>query len=175
MIVKSHPAMVGSRLAPWRNVHGRSQRGHHREFLDQISVAFGGTGWISGSPDKAGANRGKRPRDCTVTCGSRSGRARRCGCGPSMSESDSYAALAAAAGVDVIALGEVRSSDLAVRLVPERLARRHSIVPLEVDNRVLDVRHLPALQPRGRERSGVRIGTANHFQGRHAIVGRGGA
>jgi len=54
-----------------------------------------------------------------------------------VSESDSYAALAAAAGVDVIALGEVRSSDLAVRLVPERLARRHSIVPLEVDNRVL--------------------------------------
>lgn len=54
-----------------------------------------------------------------------------------VSESDSYAALAAAAGVDVIALGEVRSSDLAVRLVPERLARRHSIVPLQVDNRVL--------------------------------------
>jgi len=54
-----------------------------------------------------------------------------------VSESDSYAALAAAAGVDVIALGDVRSSDLAVRLVPERLARRHSIVPLEVDNRVL--------------------------------------
>jgi type IV pilus assembly protein PilB len=54
-----------------------------------------------------------------------------------VSESDSYAALAAAAGVDVIALGEARSSDLAVRLVPERLARRHSIVPLEVDNRVL--------------------------------------
>ena len=54
-----------------------------------------------------------------------------------VSETDSYAALAAAAGVGVIALGEVRSSDLAVRLVPERLARRHSIVPLEVDNRVL--------------------------------------
>ncbi len=54
-----------------------------------------------------------------------------------VSEGDSYAALAAAAGADVIALGDVRSSELAVRLVPERLARRHSIVPLEVDNRVL--------------------------------------
>jgi CheY-like chemotaxis protein len=54
-----------------------------------------------------------------------------------VTEGDSYAALAAAAGADVIALGDVRSSELAVRLVPERLARRHSIVPLEVDNRVL--------------------------------------
>ena len=52
-------------------------------------------------------------------------------------EHDSYAALAAAAGAELIPLGEVRSSELAVRLVPERLARRLLIVPLEVDNRVL--------------------------------------
>jgi hypothetical protein len=48
-----------------------------------------------------------------------------------------HAALAAAAGAEVITLGDVRSSPLAVRLVPERLARRHSVVPLEVDNRLL--------------------------------------
>ncbi len=34
-------------------------------------------------------------------------------------------------------LDEIVSSELAVRLVPERLARRHLVVPISVDNRVL--------------------------------------
>jgi type II secretory ATPase GspE/PulE/Tfp pilus assembly ATPase PilB-like protein/ActR/RegA family two-component response regulator len=52
-------------------------------------------------------------------------------------ETDSYAALAEAAGTDLITLDDVVSSELAVRLVPERLARRHLVVPLQVDNRTL--------------------------------------
>ncbi len=54
-----------------------------------------------------------------------------------VAEAESYAALAAAAGADMIPLERTRSSELAVRLVPERLARRHSVVALEVDNRQL--------------------------------------
>ena len=54
-----------------------------------------------------------------------------------VSEADSYAALAAAAGADLLALDDVASSVLAVQLVPEKLARRHLIVPLKVDNRTL--------------------------------------
>ena len=54
-----------------------------------------------------------------------------------VTEGASYAALAAAAGAEAIALEGVASSELAVRLVPERLARRHLIVPLQVDNRTL--------------------------------------
>ncbi len=54
-----------------------------------------------------------------------------------VAEADSYAALAAAAGADMISLERTSSSELAVRLVPERLARRHSVVPLDVDNRQL--------------------------------------
>ena len=54
-----------------------------------------------------------------------------------VAEADSYAALAAAAGADMISLERTPSSELAVRLVPERLARRHAIVALEVDNRQL--------------------------------------
>jgi CheY-like chemotaxis protein len=53
------------------------------------------------------------------------------------SETDCYAALAAAAGAEVVALDTVTASELAVQLVPERLARRHFIVPLTVDNRTL--------------------------------------
>jgi type IV pilus assembly protein PilB len=52
-------------------------------------------------------------------------------------ESDSYAALAAAAGLDVVDLHQIESSELAIRLVPERLARKHLIVPVSVDNRAL--------------------------------------
>jgi CheY-like chemotaxis protein len=52
-------------------------------------------------------------------------------------EADSYAALAVAAGTDLIVLESVTPSELAVQLVPERLARRHGVVPLEVDNRLL--------------------------------------
>ena len=54
-----------------------------------------------------------------------------------VAEADSYAALAAAAGADMISLERTPSSELAVRLVPERLARRHAVVALEVDNRQL--------------------------------------
>jgi type IV pilus assembly protein PilB len=52
-------------------------------------------------------------------------------------ESESYAALALAAGTDLVDLIETPSSELAIRLLPERLARRHLIVPLRVDNRTL--------------------------------------
>jgi CheY-like chemotaxis protein len=41
-----------------------------------------------------------------------------------------------AAGIPMI-LDQIVSSELAVQLVPERLARRHLVVPLAVDNRVL--------------------------------------
>ena len=54
-----------------------------------------------------------------------------------VSEADSYAALAEASGADLVTLDDVVSSELAVRLVPERLARRHLVVPLQVDNRTL--------------------------------------
>src|SRR5687768_11295224 len=40
------------------------------------------------------------------------------------------------AGIPMI-LDQIVSSELAVQLVPERLARRHLVVPLAVDNRVL--------------------------------------
>jgi CheY-like chemotaxis protein len=48
-----------------------------------------------------------------------------------------YAALAAAVGSPVTSLDLVTSSELAVQLIPERVARRHFVVPLLVDNRVL--------------------------------------
>ncbi len=40
------------------------------------------------------------------------------------------------AGADRV-LAEIESSELAVRLVPEKVARRHEVVPMAVDNRVL--------------------------------------
>jgi type IV pilus assembly protein PilB len=52
-------------------------------------------------------------------------------------EVETYRALAAAAGLEFVRLQEVEISELAVRLVPERLARRHHVVPVAVDNRVL--------------------------------------
>jgi type II secretory ATPase GspE/PulE/Tfp pilus assembly ATPase PilB-like protein/CheY-like chemotaxis protein len=52
-------------------------------------------------------------------------------------EPDCYAALAEAAGLELVDLTVTPSSELAVRLVPERLARRHAVVPLSVDNRTL--------------------------------------
>jgi CheY-like chemotaxis protein len=54
-----------------------------------------------------------------------------------VAEPDSYAALAAAVDCPVTSLDALALSELAVQLVPERLARRHFIVPIEVDNRVL--------------------------------------
>jgi type II secretory ATPase GspE/PulE/Tfp pilus assembly ATPase PilB-like protein len=52
-------------------------------------------------------------------------------------ETECYAVLAEAAGLDVVDPASTASSELAVRLVPERLARRHIVVPLSVDNRTL--------------------------------------
>ena len=52
-------------------------------------------------------------------------------------EAESYAAVAAAAGLAQVDLAQAVSSELAVRLVPERLARRYFVVPLSVDNRTL--------------------------------------
>jgi type IV pilus assembly protein PilB len=52
-------------------------------------------------------------------------------------ESESYAALSHAAGADFVDLLETPSGELAIRLLPERLARRHLVVPLSVDNRTL--------------------------------------
>jgi len=48
-----------------------------------------------------------------------------------------YAALADAAGLSLVDLNGTASSELAVRLVPEKLARRYVVVPLTVDNRTL--------------------------------------
>lgn len=54
-----------------------------------------------------------------------------------VSEHDSYAALADATGLPLVSLDNVAVSELALRLVPERLARRHLVVPLNVDNGTL--------------------------------------
>jgi type IV pilus assembly protein PilB len=54
-----------------------------------------------------------------------------------VSEADSYARLAAASGLELVDLEGVVSSELAARLVPERIARRYLVVPLQVDNRTL--------------------------------------
>jgi type IV pilus assembly protein PilB len=52
-------------------------------------------------------------------------------------EEDSYGALAKAGGYEVVDLEHSPSSEFAVRLVPERIARRYFAVPLQVDNRGL--------------------------------------
>jgi type IV pilus assembly protein PilB len=52
-------------------------------------------------------------------------------------EAQAFEALAAAAGAPLVVLDDVTPSELAVRLVPERLARRYLMVPLTVDNRML--------------------------------------
>ena len=49
-------------------------------------------------------------------------------------EEDSYAKLAVAGAFEVADLEHAVSSELAVRLVPERIARRYFVVPLQVDN-----------------------------------------
>jgi type IV pilus assembly protein PilB len=54
-----------------------------------------------------------------------------------MPESDVYAVVAQAAGVDYVDLRTHAANELAIRLVPERLARRHQIVPVSVDNQAL--------------------------------------
>src|SRR6186997_1932244 len=52
-------------------------------------------------------------------------------------EADSYAKLAEAGGFELADLQRAVWSELAVRLVPERIARRYFVVPLTVDNRTL--------------------------------------
>jgi len=52
-------------------------------------------------------------------------------------ERDVYGVLGQASGLPLTALDDVISSELAVRLVPERVARRHGAVPIAVDNRTL--------------------------------------
>ncbi|HEV8209841.1 MAG TPA: ATPase, T2SS/T4P/T4SS family [Vicinamibacterales bacterium] len=54
-----------------------------------------------------------------------------------VTEADSYARLARAAGLTLASLEGIISSELAIRLVPERIARRYLAVPLQVDNRTL--------------------------------------
>jgi type IV pilus assembly protein PilB len=54
-----------------------------------------------------------------------------------VSESDSYAALAAASHMTLVDLADVKVSPLAIRLVPEKLARRHVVVPIAEDNRTI--------------------------------------
>ncbi len=53
------------------------------------------------------------------------------------SERDANDAAAAAAGTERIDLEELASSELAVRLVPEKLARRLLVVPIHVSDRTL--------------------------------------
>jgi len=52
-------------------------------------------------------------------------------------ESEAYRLLAQSAGVECVSLEGTTTSELAVRLVPEKLARRHLVVPISVDNRTL--------------------------------------
>jgi type IV pilus assembly protein PilB len=52
-------------------------------------------------------------------------------------ETQSYAKLAEAGGFVLEDLQHYVSSELAIRLVPERIARRYLVVPLQVDNRTL--------------------------------------
>jgi type IV pilus assembly protein PilB len=54
-----------------------------------------------------------------------------------ISETDCYSTLAEAAGLDLVNASDMATSELAIRLVPERIARRHAVVPLSVDNRTL--------------------------------------
>jgi type IV pilus assembly protein PilB len=54
-----------------------------------------------------------------------------------VTEAESYARLARAAGLELTSLDGITSSELAIRLLPERIARRYLAVPLQVDNRTL--------------------------------------
>ena len=54
-----------------------------------------------------------------------------------VSELQSYGALATATGLRLIELSGLTPSNLALRLVPERVARKHDILPITEDNRNL--------------------------------------
>ena len=79
-----------------------------------------------------------------------------------------------AAGIPAI-LDQIVSSELAVRLVPERLARRHLVVPIAVDNRVLTYATCRAVQLGSRPRPRLRVRPANRRRGRDALGRRRGA
>lgn len=53
------------------------------------------------------------------------------------SELDTYAALSQATGVPLVDLDEVEVSPFVLRLIPEKVARRHRVLPLAQDGRVL--------------------------------------
>jgi type IV pilus assembly protein PilB len=52
-------------------------------------------------------------------------------------EAACYASLSKAIALPLVDVGQIAISELAVRLVSERLARRHGVVPIGVDNRTL--------------------------------------
>ena len=52
-------------------------------------------------------------------------------------EEDCYAMLSTVSGVPLVNLAEIEPSPLALRLVPERIARRNGILPIAVDNRTV--------------------------------------
>jgi type IV pilus assembly protein PilB len=52
-------------------------------------------------------------------------------------ENESYTALATCTGLRLVDLSELTPSNLALRLVPERVARRHVLLPLTENNRLL--------------------------------------
>lgn len=54
-----------------------------------------------------------------------------------VSEHDSYMALASSTGLELVDVSEQTPSSLALRLIPERVARRHVLLPLTEDNRLL--------------------------------------
>ena len=54
-----------------------------------------------------------------------------------VSEIDSYVALSMFTGLRLVELCDMTPSNLALRLVPERVARRHQLLPLTEDNRLL--------------------------------------
>jgi type II secretory ATPase GspE/PulE/Tfp pilus assembly ATPase PilB-like protein len=54
-----------------------------------------------------------------------------------VSEADSYAALSIISHMPLVDLAEVTVSRLAIRLVPEKLARRHTVLALNEDNRAI--------------------------------------
>jgi type IV pilus assembly protein PilB len=54
-----------------------------------------------------------------------------------VSERHAYEALATVAGMDLIDVHTITPQPLALRLVPERVARRHVLLPLDEDNRTL--------------------------------------
>ena len=79
----------------------------------------------------------------------------------------------AAEPTPAVNLEQMEISELAVRLVPERLARRHLVVPIRLDNRTLTYGDLSAVRRRGGARSLVCRRPAGGQRVRDARVGPG--